>query len=166
VTERTDSESAPHPSECLNALVGAWELEGTDPTAPPTLIRGGCTFRWLRDQATLVCQWEVLWGPSLEHHNAGMLIVEYDEGRRVFVGHYNDSEDVFDEFEVNVRDGVFTIAAAWTRSAGRMSEDGAAIAGVWEKPGEDGAWRYWYDLNFRKVAEPVTLSRLAFDAVR
>jgi len=84
-----------------------------------------------------------------------MVIGPAADGERV-VQHYFDSRGVARVYEMSLEEGVLRLLRDGTdfaqRHSGRLSADGATIAGAWEISHDATTWEHDFDLTYRKVA--------------
>ena len=132
----------------LEVLVGKWTAEAVDPRSGEP-IRGTMTVEWLEGGGYLV-QRTTLENPVFPRT---LSMFGPDRAGRI-VQHYFDSRGVARIYDVSLEDGVLTLSRddedMAQRYTGRLSGDGSAIEGAWERTGEDRAWMHDFALTFRR----------------
>lgn len=152
--------------EPLEALVAEWKIEAGAPDGPPWPGEARVTFEWLEGRKFLIQRWSI----DLPEAPNGIAIIGLrdapasaeavaeavaDSGAP-YRQHYFDSRGVHRIYEMTLDGGVWRL---WRdvpdpfpqRYAGTFSDDGATIAGRWEKAEDGSTWDTDFDLTYRKV---------------
>lgn len=133
----------------LEPLVGAWTTEVRLP-GRDEVVRGRTTFAWLEGGGYLV-QRASMDDPAFP---AGVMVIGPEAGGGRVVQHYFDSRGVARAYDISLADGVLRLwrdgADFAQRYAGRLSPDGATIAGAWERR-DDVTWVHDFDLTYTRV---------------
>ena len=146
----------------LDVLVGEWTQEVLVPGVAP----GHTVLEWTLDgrfllQRTEIAQPEFPNSFAVISHNSGS---EYG-GSAPFVYHYYDSRGVVRVYDMELRDGVWTLQrtradftplAFAQRFEAVLSADGDTFEGSWQQSHDGGTT---WELDF-----PVRLTRLGFDS--
>ena len=139
--------------ERLDGLVGRWTIEAGPPGGPPWPGEAEVTFEWLEGRTFLIERWRV----DLPEAPDGIAIIGAGEEAEAFRQYYFDSRGVHRIYEMTLSDGVWKL---WRdapdpfpqRFSGTFDDNGATIAGRWEKA-EDGLnWETDFDFIYRKVS--------------
>lgn len=134
----------------LDPLVGVWSTRGMVRgigEAPPVSFEATDTYEWMAGGFFLLHHVEARIG---EQDIRVLEIFGYDEARAAFWARAHDNTGRVDEFGVRIHGRVFELAAANERFRGAFSEDGGAIAGLWERrEGDD--WLAWMDVTLTKL---------------
>lgn len=136
----------------LDVLVGEWTMEAGPPGGPPWEGGARVSFEWLEGRRFLVQRWQV----DLPEAPDGIAVIGLGAEPGTFRQHYFDSRGVHRIYEMTLDDGVWKL---WRdapdpfpqRYAGTFSDDGATIAGRWEKAEDGSTWDTDFDLTYRKV---------------
>jgi hypothetical protein len=151
-----DEAARPPALERLEAIVGAWTLEGGLPAAPGVVVRGRVTFEWLAGGRFLVERWEI----KRREFPDGIAIIGLDRDGEAFTQHYFDSRGVARVYAMSFHDGVWTLSRDSPdfspldfrqRFTGEFSSDGRTISGRWETSGDGSTWEHDFDLTYRKL---------------
>jgi hypothetical protein len=136
----------------LDALVGQWTMHARPSGDAPWLPgEGRVGFEWLDGERFLIQRWSV----EVPEAPDGIAIIGVGEWPGSLRQHYFDSRGVHRIYEMSLVDGVWEL---WRdvadpfpqRFLGRFSEDGATIAGRWEKLQGD-AWETDFELGYRRA---------------
>lgn len=138
--------------ERLDALVGEWTLQAGPPGGPPWPEEARAMLEWMKGRRFLV-QRQTIDVP--EFPDGVMVIGAGDEPDR-FRQYYFDSRGVHRIYEMTLAGGVWTL---WRdspdpfpqRFTGTFADDGATIAGRWEKAEDGPMWAIDFELTYRKV---------------
>jgi hypothetical protein len=131
-------------------LVGEWDTEALFPFDPPVTLPGRTTFEWLEGGFFLIQRW------TIEHPDApdGIAVISTGTGG-TFAQRYFDSRGVHRTYEMSLNDGVWRL---WRdspgfaqRFTGRLSKDGGAFRGAWEKSRDGSHWEHDFDLTYRRI---------------
>ena len=145
---------ARHPDlDSMEALVGEWSTSMTHPAYPSMVVSGSSTFEWLSGGHFLI-------GRSLTDHPDfpdGLTVTGADEDADAdsLAVHYYDSRGVQRIYRSSrVEDGVWRMwrddADFSQRFTGTLTEDGNAIAGLWES--RDGeSWVDDLEITYRRA---------------
>jgi hypothetical protein len=136
----------------LEALVGDWTMEAGPPGGPAWPGEATVSFEWLDGRWFLIQRWKV----EMPEAPDGIALIGLGESDGTFQQHFFDSRGVHRIYEMTLDDGVWTL---WRyhpgfsqRYEGRVSEDGKAIEGRWEKQLDSGHWEIDFDLTYTKVS--------------
>jgi hypothetical protein len=137
--------------ERLDALVGEWTFQAGPPGGPPWPGAGRVSFEWLDGVPLLIQRWHV----DAPEAPGGLAVIGCDGMSDTCYQLYTDERDVQRVYEMSMTDGVWQL---WRdgqpfsqRFTGTFSDDGKAIAGLWEIQ-EDGAWKTDFELTYTKIA--------------
>jgi hypothetical protein len=137
--------------ERLDALVGEWNMEGSHPLDPTTVVRGRAAFEWLVGGFFLVERWDVA-HPDFPD---GIQIIGWDDASETYAVHYFDSRGISRRYEMSLSDGVWTM---WRESpgfsqrfTGTFGDGGKTITGRWERSSDGSNWEHDFDLTYRKA---------------
>lgn len=144
-----------HPSvAALAPLLGTWTVEARFPALGPGGAAGRTTFAAAVGGAFVLQTAEV---PSVpEAPDVHALLGPGPDGGPAFLQHYFDSRGVVRRYAMTFADGLWTLersrpeADFGQRFAGRLTDDGATLAGAWEIE-RDGALVHDFDLVYRRV---------------
>ena len=135
--------------KALEVLVGEWTVEVVHPDLDGVLP-GRMTVEWLEGGGYLI-QRSAMEDPAFP---SSVSVFGPERGGRRIVQHYFDSRGVARIYDVSLEDGVLTLSRddedMAQRYTGRLSGDGSAIEGAWERTGEDRAWIHDFALTFRR----------------
>src|ERR671938_474711 len=157
----TGDEAMPGPTrnpavEQLAPLEGRWRIGAR--------FGGDATFAWIEERAFLVQRWHVD-APAAPD---GIAVLGFDEAAGGLVQHYFDSRGVARGYGTSLEDGVWRL---WRdapgfdqRYAGTLSDDGATIAGAWEKRTDGETWEHDFELVYTRVPDRLALARLSYEA--
>jgi hypothetical protein len=133
----------------LDVLLGRWQLDVTfeagrfGPESPAVTDRGGqTTFEWMDGRYFLIQHF------TNEHPAApnGMTIIGLGADPETFVQHYYDSRGVMRNYQMTLRDNVWTLwresPGFWQRFRGVISDDGNTITGAWEFSPDGQEWQH------------------------
>ncbi len=132
----------------LGVFVGEWSMEVSG--------RARTVFKWALDGQFLVQRSEV---PHLDAPDS-LAIVGPDPGGETYSQHYFDSRGVARTYAMTLSDGVWTLLrekpdfsplAFSQRFTGTFSDDGSAIAGLWEIR-RGSSWERDFALDYTRVA--------------
>jgi hypothetical protein len=139
--------------ERLEVLVGRWRTlgwtRGGDGT-PPERIDATDTYGWLPGRFSLLHSVDARVG---DRKVEGAEIIGFDPSRGTYATRYFGSDGSTAYEATLVGDGetlVWTMRSRTTRFAGRFSEDGNTIKGLWELLDERSGWRPWMDITLTK----------------
>jgi hypothetical protein len=134
----------------LEPLIGAWDVEGAHPVDPSMAVRGHAVFEWLDGGKFLVQRWTV------EHPDFPNGIAILGEGESGLAQHYFDSRGVARVYAMSVSDETWELSRESPgfsqRFVGTFSDDGATIAGRWEKCTDGSNWELDFHLTYTKSA--------------
>jgi hypothetical protein len=135
----------------LEALVGEWTMEAGPPGGPPWPGDARVSFEWLNGRTFLIERWTV----DVPEAPDGIAVIGEGDEPETFRQHYFDSRGVHRIYEMSLADGVWGLwrdspESFSQRFSGTFSDDGATIAGRWEKD-EGSGWETDFDLTYRKV---------------
>jgi uncharacterized protein YndB with AHSA1/START domain len=126
----------------LEALIGRWRTEGetvASPSEPATRIAGTDTYEWLGGGFFVVHRVDVRVG---DEHVEAIEIIGYDAASGTYPTHAFDSQGTATTYQMEERDGTWTITGATERSTLVPGDDGATMRASWERSDDDGAtWR-------------------------
>jgi hypothetical protein len=137
--------------ERLDALVGTWTIEAGAAGGTPWPGEARVTFEWLEGRAFLIERWTI----ELPEAPDGIAIIGAGDEPEAFRQHYFDSRGVHRVYEMTLAGGVWTLSRDAPdpfpqRYTGVFTDDGATIAGRWEKY-EGGAWDVDFELTYRRA---------------
>ena len=126
----------------LAVLVGEWATRSTHPELPPsTVVEERATFAWLEGERFLVHR------SSADHPafpTAIAVIGARGEDDDALAMHYFDSRGVQRLYDLELRDGVWTMArdapGFSQRFTGTIAADGATIDGLWTLSRDGTRW--------------------------
>ena len=134
--------------EPFNALVGTWEVEGTHPMFPSTIVRGRAEFEWLEGERFLLQR------SRIDHPEVPDSLSVFgadDEGLSM---NYFDSRGVHRIYRVSFDEGVWRM---WRHSpgfsqkfSGTLSADNNTLAGQWKLSRDDSTWDDDLGITFRR----------------
>jgi len=134
----------------LDPLVGVWSTRGVVRgigEAPPVTFEATDTYEWMAGGFFLLHHVEArIGGQDIRV----LEIFGYDETRAAFWARAHDNTGRVDDFDVRIEGRAWELAAANERFRGEVSEDGGAIAGLWERR-EGEAWLAWMDVTLTRV---------------
>ena len=143
--------------EALEPLIGRWRI-GVPGAG------GDVEFDWLGDKAFVVQRWR----SDRPEFPDGIAIIAPDETGDGFVQHYFDSRGVARVYRTTLEDGVWRL---WRdapgfdqRYAGTLADDGATIAGAWEKRTDGATWEHDFELVYTRVPDRLALARASYEA--
>jgi hypothetical protein len=149
--------------EQLAPLEGRWRIEARFPGAPPA-GGGEVTFAWIEERAFLVQRWRVDEPAAPD----GIAVLGFDEGAGGLVQRYFDSRGVARVYRTTVEDGVWRL---WRDEPGfdqryeaTIADDGATIAGAWEKRTDGETWEHDFELIYTRAADRLALARASYAA--
>jgi hypothetical protein len=132
----------------LEPLVGAWDVQGAHPADPSMVIRGRAVFEWLDGGRFLVERWTV------EHPDFPNGIAILGEGETGLAQHYFDSRGVARVYEMSMSDDGWELhresPGFSQRFIGSFRDDGATIAGRWEKCTDGANWELDFHLTYTR----------------
>jgi len=146
---------APAPED-LEALIGEWSVEPVAPWASPADARGRAVFAWLPGGRFIVQRWET----PVPAAPDGIAIIGVHEGADACLQHYFDSRGVARIYEMDLRDGVWTLSRTTPdfsplefsqRFTGRFADDGRTIDGAWELSHDGARWEHDFRLIYRRT---------------
>ena len=140
-------------TERLQPLIGSWSM-GMGAPPDPDAVGAETVFAWLEGRRFVIQRWQV---PHPEAPD-GIAVIGFDAERGTFLQHYFDSRGVARLYVMSFENGVWKLsrtAADFTplsfaqRFTGALSEDGATIAGRWEKSSDGGSsWELDFELFY------------------
>jgi hypothetical protein len=134
----------------LEALIGAWVVQGTHPVDASMVVRGRANFEWLDGGRFVVERWTV------EHPDFPDGIAILGEGEAGFAQHYFDSRGVARVYAMSLTDEAWELSRDHPgfsqRFIGTFSDDGATIAGRWEKSTDGSSWELDFELKYTKAS--------------
>jgi hypothetical protein len=138
--------------ERLDALIGDWSMEAGPPGGPPWPGEARVSFEWLEGRTFLIQRWTI----DVPEFPDGIAIIGAGDQPETFRQHYFDSRGVHRIYEMTLDDGVWKL---WRdapdpfpqRYTATFSDDGATIAGRWEKAEDGSNWETDFDLTYTKV---------------
>ena len=135
--------------KALEVLVGEWTVEVVHPDLDGVLP-GRMTVEWLEGGGYLI-QRSAMEDPAFP---SSVSVFGPERGGGRIVQHYFDSRGVARIYDVSLEDGVLILSRddedMAQRYTGRLSGDGIAIEGAWERTDVDRAWIHDFALTFRR----------------
>jgi hypothetical protein len=125
-------------------------MSGENPFDPDQPLRGAVRFEWLDGGHFLLQRWHI--EPSI--FPSGIAVIGADGPAGTLAQHYYDSRGVSRTYGVTLEDGVLTIARDdpdfAQRFVGRFDDDGATIAGAWERCDDGQHWQHDFALTYAR----------------
>ena len=121
----------------LNAIVGEWTTEATQPLYPSTVVEGHSRFEWLEGEKFLIAR------ARSDHPDFpdSISIIGDTEGLRM---HYFDSRGVHRVYKVSVSDEAWEFSrdapGFSQRFSGKFEDGGDRFTGVWKLSQDNATW--------------------------
>ena len=136
----------------LDALIGEWTLHATPPGGEPWPGEGRVRFEWLEGRTWLIERWTI----EMPEAPDGIAVIGMGDEPDTFRQHYFDSRGVHRVYEMTLGDGAWTLHRDAPdpfpqRYTGTFSDDGARIAGRWEKREAGADWDTDFELTYTRV---------------
>jgi hypothetical protein len=139
------------PRTRLDPLIGNWTME----VDLPGSVRGTASFAWVLGDRYVLQRSEV---PQSDVPDGMCLLAPAGDA---FTQHYFDSRGVVRIYDMQVRDGLWTLERTkpdfsplsfWQRFEGRFSDDADTIEARWERSEDEGrTWELDFTLTHRRV---------------
>lgn len=133
----------------LRGFVGEWAIEATHPAYPATVVHGRASVEWLEGGHFLIQRSQT---ENPDFPDALAVIGPMTDGLCM---QYFDSRGVHRVYAVSASDGVWRMSRDAPdfsqRFTGRFSEDGDAIAGLWELSRDGSSWDDDLEINYRRL---------------
>jgi hypothetical protein len=132
----------------LRDLVGAWRAEIP---YQGRVYRLQATFEWLPGQAFLIQRWE-----AESPFPSGSAIIGPAQDGEGCIQHYFDERGVEREYQMDLKDGVWTLQRMAStpdfsqRFVGTLSANGSVIVGRWERSDNGSTWALDFELTYRR----------------
>jgi hypothetical protein len=133
----------------LKALVGEWASEAVHAAFPTMVVQGHTAVEWLEGERFLILRSQA---DHPDFPDSISIIGAQEDGLSM---HYFDSRGVHRVYDVSMRDGVWRVwrdAPGFSqRFAGRFSDDGDTITGMWELSCDGSTWNNDLEITYRRV---------------
>ena len=142
----------------LAAFIGEWRMDARFKDIPATEAGASVVFEWLPGERFLIERWEL----PLPEAPDGIAIIGADpENHGDYLQHYFDSRGTARLYAMTFGGRIWTLERTkpdfspldfGQRFTGRVSEDGTAIAGEWQKSAGGQPWTRDYGLTYTRFA--------------
>jgi hypothetical protein len=141
----------------LDRLVGEWTMTAGPPGEPPWPGEGRVRFEWLDGRTFLVQRWSIDAGGLPEGApTGGTCLYGFDAAHGTYVQLYSDDRGVWRVYQMDLRDGEWTLRREAPpfaqRFRGNFAADGRTIACRWEIKEEGEDWRIDFDVTYTRVS--------------
>ena len=144
--------SIPNPAlKPFSVLIGNWNMTGTHPLIPDTILHGRTSFEWLENGAFL------MWRSEIDEPGvpSGIAIFGSDDSAKEYFMLYFDERGVSRKYEVTLHDNIWKVwrnAPGFSqRFTGTIVEGGNTIIGKWELSRDDSSWEKDLELTYKRV---------------
>lgn len=138
--------------ERLEALVGEWALDAGPPGGPVWPGGGRVTFEWMKDAPLLIQRSHI----DLPEAPDVLSVIGCDGRSDAYYQLYTDDRDVQRLYEMDLRDGVWSLSRQGEpfaqRFTGTFSEDGCTITGRWELAEDGKTWKTDFEITFTRIS--------------
>jgi hypothetical protein len=138
--------------EPFQALIGEWTIEMTHPMVEGRVVRGRTTYEWLEGGRFLIQR------AATEHPHFpdSLCVIGVMEDENDLSMHYFDSRGVHRVYAIGFDGRELTLerdAPGFAqRVSAKLSEDGSALAGVWQLNEDDQGYRDDLAFTYRRAS--------------